>query len=306
MAQQTVLSPELQAIEREYGRNIRIVETRPKLQRFGILAAFIIEGAAIAFFLFSVMGYVISGSFDELRSAGVSFGANTAYFHAIAAQSDAQQMTLGSAKAVQGTPSSFDFFASIANPNEDWYATFTYTFTASGISTDAKDGAVMPGETSYLLSLGNATDARPSSVSVAVDNIVWHRVNRHIAPDVSVWLENHNAFIISEPDYAPDLDYAESKIGRTTFTVTNATPYAYWAAPFTVVLERAGAVVGISQATLTEFESGEMREADVRWYGDLPVSATATVVPAINYFDEDAYMPPRGTTGDDVRDSLEE
>jgi hypothetical protein len=304
MAQKTILSPELQAIEREYGRNIRIVETRPMIERFAVFAACLVEGASLAFFFIIVLGFIISGSFSDIRSAGVSFGANIQNAHAIAAQHDAKAFVIGSSKILQGTPSTYDFFTTITNPNADWYATFTYTFSSSSVSSESRQGFVMPGETSYLLALGNKVESRPGAVSVALNDVVWHRVYRHVAPDISTWLRDHNAFVISAPEYALDVTFAEAKIGRSTFAVTNTTPYAYWVAPFTVVLERAGSIVGITQATVTEFESGEIRDVDVRWYEDVPISASVTVMPAINYFDQNVYMPPRGVSREDVRDTI--
>ncbi len=301
-----MLSPELQAIEKQYERDVRIVEAEPLLRPIGIFGAVFAEVLVGIFSVIVVIGYIIDGSFTELRGAGVTFGANLDAFHAVASASDAKELELGAARVLQGTPTSYDLYSTIRNVNEDWFATFTYSFTAGAITTEEQEGFVMPGEHAYVLALGIVAESKPGMPTISVENIVWHHVDRHIAPDTALWLDQHDGFIISEPTYTTDIDFGTAKIGRTTFTVTNATPYAYWTPQFTVILERAGAIVGISQATLTEFDSGEVREVEMRWYGDLPVTATATVIPAINYFDTDSSMPPRGTSGEDIRDSLRE
>lgn len=306
MGEKPLLSPEIQAIEKQYERDVRIVEAQPLLRRLGFFSAVIIEILMAVFLVIVVFGYVINGSFADLRAAGVAFGTNLDAFRAIASASDAEELNLGTAKVIQGTPTSYDFYATVENTNDDWFATFTYTFTSGSITTEEQDGFVMPGERAYLLALGVDAENRPGTPTISVDNIVWHHVNRHIAPDTEEWLAKHNGFMISEPTYTTDIDLGTSTIGRTTFTITNATPYAYWTPQFTVILERAGAIVGVSRATLTEFDSSEAREVEVRWYGDIPVTATATVIPSINYFDTDSYMPPRGTPGEDIRDSLTE
>ncbi|MEK7632805.1 MAG: hypothetical protein AAB473_03365 [Patescibacteria group bacterium] len=298
-----ILSPELQAIEAQNRRDIRIVEARPKLMRVGFALAIIADVAMLAFFAFVIIGYVVSDSFTELRSAA-GFDDNVAAMHAIAKGSDAQQLTLGSAKVVQGTATSYDFYATVKNPNADWYATFTYSFSAGGTVSRTEDGFVMPGEDKYLLSLGAKADSRPSSPSITLENIVWHRVNHHDAPDVPEWLTEHGNFLITAPTYAADIALANDKIGRTTFTVTNASPYSYWEPQFNVILERAGAVVGVSQATLSQFTAGEVRNSEVRWYGEIPLTATATVAPNVNFFDESSYMSPQGNQGIDPRDLL--
>lgn len=305
MEEQSKISPELHAIEKQYARDVRIVEAQPLLRRIGLYAAIATEGLLGVFFIVTVFGYIIQGSFSDVRAAGPAFGSNIASFRAVAAAGDAKDMNIGVAKVVQGTPTSVDFYATIENPNADWFATFTYVFTAGAVTTGEQEGFVMPGERAYLLALGVAAESRPTTPSVSVENIVWHRVNRHLAPDVADWLDKHDAFTISDPTYTTEIDLTETTIGRTTFTVTNATPYAYWAPQYTVILERAGAIVGVSRATLLAFDSGEARDVEVRWYGDIPVTATATVIPSINYFDRDVYMPPRGTRGEDIRDTLE-
>lgn len=304
MAQNPLLSPEIQAIEREYARDVRIVEARPLLARIGVGFVLALDAVGIAFLLITVFGYVVSGSFSDIRAAAVTFGSGVQNFHAIARAGLPKDFTVSAAKVVQGTPTSYDYFAPISNPNSEWYATFTYVFSSNGGTTQTQEGAVLPGESTYLLSLGNALGSRPSNVAVSLDNVVWHRVDRHSAPDVVAWLSEHGAFAFSIPTYAADLQYGSARIGRTTFTITNVTPYAYWNAQYIVVLERAGAIVGISKATVSAFDAGDVRDVDVRWYEDVPLSATVTVIPAINYFDSSVYMPPRGTPGEDIRDSL--
>lgn len=302
MAELQNLSPELQAIDREHRRGVRLLETIPLLQKMGLITAILIDGAMGVFLIIVVFGFVISGSFADIR-ATAAFDDNIDASHAIAKGSDAQPLSFGTAKVLQGTPTSYDFFATVKNDNADWYATFTYSFAAGQTTSRTEEGSVMPGESTYLVSLGYPLDARPSSPTLTVNDVVWHRVNHHDAPDVEAWLSDHGGFTITTPTYAPDIDFTKTKIGRTTFTVTNSTPYGYWSPQFTVVLERAGAVVSISKATLLELDAGDVRPVDVRWYGDLPVTATATVLPSINYFDPASYMPPRGTTGSDVRDA---
>ena len=304
MEEENVISPEVHAIEKQYARDVRILEARPLLRRLGVLTIIGLEVLSIVFLAIVVFGYVIHGAFVDLRTMGAMFAVNRDEFHAIATTYDAKALRVGAAKVVQGTPTSYDFYAKITNENTDWFATFTFTFSGSGVAPAPQEGFVMPGEDVYVLALGVDAESRPAAPTVAIENIVWHRVDRHVAPNVQDWLDQRNAFTISEPTYTQDIDFGATALGRTTFTITNTTPYAYWLPQFTVVLERAGAIVGISRATVAELDSGEARDVDVRWYGDVPVLGAVTVTPFINYFDADVYMPPRGMPGEDIRDSV--
>lgn len=304
MEEQSQISSELQSIDREHQRNVRILNARPILRKLWFGSGVLLAVGIVIFFIVTIIGYIISGSFSDIRTAGMVFGANVQNFHAISTAEDAQPLSLGSVKILQGTPSSIDFFTTVNNPNDDWYATFTYTFSSGSLVSHEEKGFVLPGEKAYILALGVKSEQKPSSGTVALDNIVWHRVDRHIAPDIVAWTEDHANFVIEDATYVADVAFADSTIGRTTFTVTNATPFAYWTVPFQVILERAGAIVGVSQAIVSEFESGEAQIVDVRWYDALPATATVTVLPSVNYFDTSVYMPPRGAANEDIRDSI--
>lgn len=299
-----LLSPELQNIEREHARALRLVESRPVLMMFGTMIALGIDVLLVAFFIIVVMGFFVSGSFDDVRAAG-TLNVNRAYFHAIAKNGIPQQLTIGSAKVVQGTATSYDFFTTVKNENTDWYATFTYTFHSGSLVTRSESGFVMPGSSVLLTSLGFVSSSRPSSSTITVSDLVWHRIDRHDVPDSDSWIAEHGSFRISSPTYSADIGLSTEKVGRTTFTVTNASSYGYWSPQFLVTLERAGAVVGIAKATVSQFASGESREVEVRWYHDVPLTGTVTVTPVINYFDGSSYMSPQGVHGSDIRDMFQ-
>ena len=296
-----LLSPELQNIEREHARGIRIIESRPVFVMFGTMVALGFDVILVAFFVVVVMGFFVSGSFDDVRAVG-KFNVNRAYFHAIAKNGIPQQLTIGSAKVVQGTTTSYDFFTTVKNENTDWYATFTYTFSSGSAVTRSENGFVMPGSSVMLTSLGFVSPSRPSSSTITVSDLVWHRINRHDVPDIATWLAGHGSFRISPPTYSADIGLSTEKIGRTTFTLTNTSSYGYWSPQFLVTLERAGAVVGIAKATVSQLASGESRDVEVRWYHDVPLTGTVTINPMINYFDGSSYMSPQGVHGSDIRD----
>lgn len=296
-----MLSPELQAIEREHRRGIRLLAARPLIVRFGIVLLCVGGIMMCIFFIITIVGYIVSGSFSELRAvAGMKN--NITSMHGITKESVAQPLVVGAAKAVQSTPNRYDLYTTLQNANTEWYATFTYRFTGGeGVSRTEK-GFIMPREKKYILALGVQTDIRPSALRVTLEDIVWHRVNRHEALNSKEWLEEHGNFTITSPTYTTDIALMTTPIGRTAFTVTNASAYSYWEPQFIVVLERAGTVVGITRATVSSFDAGEKRDVEVRWYGDLPLSTSATVVPDINYFDPLSYMAPQGTQFIDPRE----
>lgn len=302
MHKTTPVNPELHAIEQQHKRETMIINARPVLIRvfWGIWLA--VDVLLLIFFAATVISYVVSGSFGELRLAA-ELDDNLAATRAIVLQQVPQEISIDSPRVLSSSSTgAYDFYTTIENPNPDWYATFTYTFSWGGSATQAYEGFIMPGEEKYLLALNVKAGSRPSSASVILDDFDWHRVDRHVVPRGEVWLEEHGNFVTSKASHQVDVELAEDNVARSVFTLTNATPYSYWQPTFTIVLERNGNVAGVHQAALSQFENGESREVSVHWSGEVVSSGTPEVYPNINYFSAEEYMTPFGDRATDLRD----
>jgi hypothetical protein len=60
-------------------------------------------------------------------------------------------------------------------------------------------------------------------------------------------------------------------------------------------------LLGITEITAAKFKAGEKRTIDLRWFGELPQTATVTVTPRIPYFEKRAYMNPEASSVNDAR-----
>lgn len=295
------VNPELQAVEKQHRRETLVLNARPLLARVLLGVWIVIDGVLLIFFVWQIIVYLVSGSFAQLRQIG-TLGDNVDVLHASVVSSAAHDLLVKNVKALRASSSATDMYASLENPNADWYATFSYRFTWSGAVTDTYRGFVMPGESKYLLALNIKGDTRPSSAEVELIDVAWHHVNRHDVANITSWLEDHQRFVVTDSVYAADVALESGSVGRSAFTVTNNTPYGYWNPVFVVLLERNGAVVGANQATIERFAAGETRQVDVHWSGDIPASGTNVVIANINFFDAGAYMMPSGIQGTDWRD----
>lgn len=295
------VNPELQAVEKQHRRETMVLNARPLLARIVLGVWVAIDAVLLVFFAWNVIGYLVSGSFAEMRSMA-ALGANVGVIHETIANDAAQDLVVKNVKTLRSSSTANDFYASLENPNTHWYATFTYQFTSGGVATDVYEGFVMPGEAKYLLAMNVKSETRSGSAEIALADIAWHRVNRHDVPDVATWLADHQNFVITNSAYTADVSIASSHVGRSSFTVKNDTPYGYWNPIFVVMLERNGTIVGINQATVERFAAGETRQVDVHWTGEIPSSGTNVVLANINFFDAAAYMMPDGNPATDWRD----
>lgn len=294
---------EIHKIDQEYRRDIAITTARPRIVQLGLLAWLLFDVALLVFFFYSVLLYLVSGSFSDQRLLG-TLDNNIASLHESAAARVADPLLVGDARVLTRETGSYDVYAVLENPNAEWYATFTYAFSDS-VSAAPVASAIMPGEEKYLLALNVASATKPSGVTVTVDDVVWHRVDRHAVANTAEFLVEHANFTVSESTYDDSLAFDSTKVGVSTFTITNNTPYGYYSPSFVVLLKNNGAVVAINQISVAQFTAGSTREVSVRWFGDVPGTGSVEVIPAINYFDESEYADPEGEVGSDIRDTTD-
>lgn len=295
---------EVHKIEREYRRDITITTARPLIVRVGLLLWLLIDVGLVIFFLVSVILYLVAGSFREERLLG-TLDNNIAALRETSAARAADPLLVGDPHVLTRDIGSYDVYAVIENPNTEWYATFTYAFS-SDVSAEPIAASIMPGEEKYLLALNIALAQRPSGVTVAVNDVVWHRVDRHLVPNTAEFLVLHSNFVVSDSAYDDTIVIDGTNIGVSTFTIANVTPYTYYNPTFVVALTHGSVVVGVNIVTVPQFIAGSTREVSVRWFGSAPGAGSVEVIPSINYFDEDEYADPDGAAGTDIRDETDD
>jgi len=294
------LTQDIQGVEQEYRKNITVVTARPRIVR----ALFIAWGAVVAimvlFFLATVGWYGVQGMFDDRVYQQTLLQNNLLTRERLFAASP-QDLLFGSVQSVPtGSGASYDLYLEIENPNTRHAVVFLYTFSHDDGSTDRKEGFLNPGEKAYILA-PRATTGKPKNASFSLSDISWVYLSPHDIANMKAWYAEHTAFSVSDVVFAGDISYTDAVVSRTTFLVTNHTPYAYWEPTFTVRVLRGSILLGMAEITAARFKAGEERTIDMRWFGELPQTATVTVTPHIPFFDEDAYMNPEESGVGDVR-----
>lgn len=282
---------------------MRVVGWRPKLLQAGFFAWVLLDAALVLFFLVTVVTYVVSGSFAESRSIA-TIGQNSGSLHVAALNRAAKPILLGDVRVLARDTGAYDLYSVIENPNSEWYATFDYYFTAGSTNSASTEGSLMPSEERYLLGLNVQAESRPNGSTLVLENVVWHRIDRHEINNTAEFLVDHGNFVVDASSYAVDVELKDDSVGRSLVTLRNNSAYSYFSPSFVVLLKRSGVIVAINQVTLSEYFSGESRDVAVHWFGTIPTSSTVEVIPTINYFDERVYMDPPGELAEDTRESF--
>lgn len=300
-ADRSKINAELKAIDSRYRREVAVVNARPKLELAVLVLWAVVDLVLILTFVFGVVFYISSGSFKDARQS-LSLIQNVSSIHAGNSRTAPQSLEIKEAKSASLTTGKYDFFANLSNPNPDWYATFDYAFMFDGGQTAIQSDFINPNADRTIVSLNAALERRPSTSRLVISNLVWHRIDAHVIPDVETFLSDRSNITVEQANYVNDLTIGTEAVARSQITLSNRTPYSYWAPEFLVKLMRGSTVVSLTKITVPEFRAGEIRLVDVRWFGAAPPSGTIVIEPMIPYFSSDVYMNPDDETGLDVRE----
>lgn len=208
-------------------------------------------------------------------------------------QGDARVLSIGSGR--------YDLYATILNPNDDWWAEFEYVFGSGGEEVTRDIGFILPGEQKPVVSLALESDKPFSSAEVTINKVAWHRVDHHLVSDYQMWSQDRLGLVIEDARFTTDVKLDGGTFGRLSFNVANKTAFSYYDPVFFLILKRGSSVVGVSRTMLQELESGEETAINVNWFGTLPSVSDVEVIPEVNIFDLDVYKPLEGERTVDTR-----
>jgi hypothetical protein len=193
----------------------------------------------------------------------------------------------------EGTDGRYDMVIPIENPNEEWYAEFTYRFNFSGEQTPLRSGYALPKVPTYLGEYGYTPETTGGrSAALTVDSIHWMRVQPEVVgASYADWLEDRSSFVIDDITYRKDVKVGNKNVGRTSFVFKNPTAYGYWSIGLHILLYRGDSPVAATYLTLREVKPGEERQVDVDWFENLPSITETQITTDINYFDDSNYLP---------------
>lgn len=293
-------SVEIRTIEGQYRRQVAVVEARPKLESAGYVAWGMLDVFLLAFFFLTTVLYLAAGTFSDNRLMA-SLANNIDTTRQVTATRAPQDLVIGNTGVIQHNEAT-DAYTTITNSNSDWYATFLLK-PSTVDSPESEWGFINPGEerTFAMFDLEDFS-ARDRLV---VEDLTWLRVDRHVLGEPSAWLAARSNIAIDNIQYIRDVTVGTSPISRVTFDVSNRTAFSFWQPMFVVRVMRGSSTVAVNQIVVPELVSGEKRQVEVRFFGDLPETATAIIEPAIFYLDPNAYSDtPGGEVSPDIFETL--
>ncbi len=187
---------------------------------------------------------------------------------------------------------SYDLVAKISNPNDKYYANYSYCFVENDIELACDEGFIFPLESKYLLALAIEREYRPQ-VQLRMKSIGWTRVNLHKYPDWESHYNDRLNFTVSDIRFKPARKSALSEnlsLDVLEFEISNDTAFGYWQVPLNIVLFSGNQIVGVNRHVLDGFISGETRSARLVWSGNITSANEVQVIPTLDIVDESIYI----------------
>lgn len=263
------------------------VEHRALLKRILVIILILINTGLWSYSLFYLVDYGYNGIIEDRQLAQVSLQLNTqAVNHAVVSATGARSLSLGSVQVFSGAGGTYDLAATLSNPNPNWYARFSYTFTIGSETTLPQHGFVMPGESSYLTHFLYA-GTRPASARVQVSDIHWERVDPRETGSIAEFVASRTDISISNISFQPG---ATPEVSYASFTVSNDSAYNYWTVDLYLSLRSGSRLVGINKYSLERLQSGETRDVRLLW-PEATAGGVLAIQPVVDVFDQDNYMP---------------
>jgi hypothetical protein len=193
----------------------------------------------------------------------------------------------------------YDLAAKVRNPNDNFSSTFKYCFRQDGYDVACGEAFIFPEEEKYILALARDLDLDKGTagVSFAISDISWRRLDARRIPDWARYAAERLNFSVSDLKFtsAERSDLSEKvALNSLEFSIKNETPYGYYEAPLNILFYSGGSLVGVNRYLLVDFLSGENRNINLIWPGNLRGVNRTEVVPDINIMDEGVYLKYRG------------
>lgn len=295
-------APEIKETEKFYKRSRWWIGHREGLRRAGLGLWMFIDVLLVSFALWVMVDtFLISfeGERGLLRSMLIEN--QTSLYENTQAEAAEPMRIEGTPTVLASSETAYDFLGFITNPNENWWADFSYQFTyGSGEETELRTAFVYPGETRPVVALGEEI-SRPSNVKLRIPDLRWHRIDPHAVADFDLWKSERLDLLVENAEFTSIGGGSDDTIGRSTFSVTNKSAFSYWSVPLTIMLKRGSSVIGVNTTMLEQLEAGEQAEIELSWFQPLPTVNEIEVIPTLNIFDGSVYMTPRAERSLDTR-----
>ena len=194
----------------------------------------------------------------------------------------------------------FDFYIKIRNPNHKYWAHFDYYFRLDNKDTRKESNFILPGETKYILLLGEKLETKSKNGEFVIDKIEWERIDFHKYDNWPLFAKEHLDIKISDIEFTPANSSALSEkinINTLDFSASNNTAYNYWDVAYNALLFKGSRIIGVNRYIADNLMSGQTQKIGITWPEDLGQVGDIVIYPEVDITKDDVYIKFDGKTG---------
>ncbi|MDP3899770.1 MAG: hypothetical protein Q8Q23_01680 [bacterium] len=262
------------------------VRNRKKIRHivYGLIIFFCV--VTVSYGAYGIGSYIYFGVAADDRIALDLSQVETHYAY-LAARA-AEELEFGQVYIFPAGDQSYNLAMEINNPNEDWYLTFNYSFVFGDKQTPVQPFYIMPKEKKYLTEFLYKSEQKIATAELLLSDVYWQRVSQVNFSDeenVSEFLDNH--LNISARGIEAS---RRNNLSQVKFIISNNTAFNYWALDLYITAKQGSRLVDINKIQIQQLKSGEEREIIFIWPTN-SAGAIIEVIPSVNIFDKNNYMP---------------
>ncbi|MBA3046987.1 hypothetical protein KKC83_04385 [Patescibacteria group bacterium] len=222
--------------------------------------------------------------------------------HEYIKQASAQDLKYYPVSIFDSGTGKYDLVIRVENSNQRWWAEISYYFSANNDQTGESSSFILPNGTKHLMALAQDFRVKPANAQLIVKNISWKRVDRHEIADWQAYQDSYLNIAVENIEFIPA---GKSKLtekinlNQANFDVINKTAYNYWQVDFPILLYSGAALVGVNRYSVSELMSGEKRQVQVRWPGNLGRVSGVEAIPELNILRDDIFIKFEGGVGEE-------
>jgi hypothetical protein len=256
------------------------VSNKVLLRKIGLFTLMVIDAILVLAVLYGLVNFYII-SRPEVQAMNQSVTSPALDYQYLFEQSQPLPLEITFSESLRNSSDSYDFVSEITNNNTTWYAqNVTYHFESGSFVSKTKSTTIMPGQTKYIMALGQTGDFPLNTASLVVDKVTWKKqANFDALYDKMYLFEVENP--VFESSQQSGLS-GEVPVSRVSFAVRNASAYNYGDMTVSVLLYRASSLVGVNEISVARFDSGETKDLSYAIYGSTPGASRVEVIPDVD------------------------
>ena len=218
----------------------------------------------------------------------------------ILSKNSAKNLEINQPGVIVASNGRFDFYVKIRNPNDKYCVHFNYNFRVNNQDTRKEDNFILPGETKYILLLGESMESQGKNGEFIINKIEWERIDFHKYDNWPLFAKEHLDIKISDIEFISANSSALSEkinINTLNFSTTNDTAYSYWNVAYNALLFKGSRIIGVNRHIVNRLMSGKIQKIGITWPENLGNVGNVVIYSEVDITKNDIYIKFDGKTG---------